>query len=838
MLNRLAVIGFDAQLDGLENVDQVVAAFYRGSTAKNRRKLVVSDLYRAQDLVELSRQRVIEQVPVSVQQRRIAQQHNFTQQQMIHIVVSEKSDQWTSDHKRVGNFVDALAMAETLIREANIAVLITCLDLTPSLTDSIATEAINAESTSVSFDSEFKGYNNTQGVVSILLSDETFAQTHQAYVYSYINGFAYTDDLSASISTTIDDAFADAQLQPQHITSLEVSALADPRLQLSEQNALLQSYTHHKTLHTSLSCVKSTIGESRQLSAFCGFLNCVVSLQLRYRSAISGWEKPQPALLSAWANSPFYVLNEATADFTDSTEICRTVAYSCLSDQRYAHIILQENNDHKHHRNGLNACSESSLFLIFGQTETELISQLTDLVELSQLPKIKLKTLAKQLFQARHLHNNTYRLVLIASSFAQLSAELNRALIGVPNAFATQQDWKTPQGSYFCVNRQVEPKTCFLYPGIGATYLGLGRELLQLFPDVYPAVEKLIQDSHAGIKDQLLNPRSISKLSFDEVKARDLVLRRNLADIAECGVGYAYIFTRVFKDVLNINADFSAGYSMGEVSMFAALDCWQSPGKMSERLADSPTFNQQLSGELKVLENCWHLPKSSTPRLPQQYWESYNIKGNVEQVQGAIKADERVYITLINTPDSLVIAGFPDDCLAVAKRLGVRALALNVHNAIHSEPAYQEYDRMVDLYSMDIAGPVSTKLYSSSCYLPIPFNQKAIAVSIAKCLCEPVDFPRLIKTIKAAGASVFIEMGAGRSLCTWTDKIMVDEILGNKAHTVAINAKDTDLQQMIMRAVAKLISLGVDVNLKPFFEGSIIVNDNTVSKKTHSKANM
>lgn len=828
MLNRLAVIGFDAQLDGLENVDQVVAAFYKGKAPQGNSKQSISSSVTAKDLFTLS---------VS----RIAQQHNFTQQQMIHIVVSEKSDQWTSDHKRVGNFVDALAMAETLIREANIAVLITCLDLTPSLTDSIATEAINAESTSVSFDSEFKGYNNTQGVVSILLSDETFAKTHQAYVYSYINGFAYTDDLSnlsASISTTIDDAFSDAQLQPQHITSLEVSALADPQLQLSEQNALLQSYTHHKTLHTSLSCVKSTIGESRQLSAFCGFLNCVVSLQLRYRSAISGWEKPQPALFSAWANSPFYVLNETTADFTDSTEICRTVAYSCLSDQRYAHIILQENNDHKHHRNGLNACSESSLFLLFGQTETELISQLMDLVELSQLPKTKLKTLAKQLFQARHLHNNTYRLVLIASSFAQLSAELNRALIGVPNAFATQQDWKTPQGSYFCVNRQVEPKTCFLYPGIGATYLGLGRELLQLFPDVYPSVEKLIRDSHAGIKDQLLNPRSISKLSFDEVKARDLALRRNLADIAECGVGYAYIFTRVFKDVLNINADFSAGYSMGEVSMFAALDCWQSPGKMSERLADSPTFNQQLSGELKVLESCWDLPESSRPRLPQACWESYNIKGDVAQVQAAIKADERVYITLINTPDSLVIAGFPDDCLAVAKRLGVRALALNVHNAIHSEPAYQEYDRMVDLYSMDIAGPVSTKLYSSSCYLPIPFNQKAIAVSIAKCLCEPVDFPRLIKTIKAAGASVFIEMGAGRSLCTWTDKIMVDEILGNKAHTVAINAKGTDLQQMIMRAVAKLISLGVDVNLKPFFEGSIIVNDNTVSKKTHSKANM
>ena len=256
--------------------------------------------------------------------------------------------------------------------------------------------------------------------------------------------------------------------------------------------------------------------------------------------------------------------------------------------------------------------------------------------------------------------------------------------------------------------------------------------------------------------------------------------------------------------------------------MFTALNCWQAPEQMSSRLENSPTFSHELAGDLNTVRSLWDIADSD-----HLVWESYNIRASVAQVKGEIQAGERIYITLINTHDSLVIAGYPDDCIALAKRLGVRGLPLNVHNAIHCPIANQQFEQMVDLYSMELAERVPTKLYSSSCYLPIPFNKKAIAVSIAKCLCQQVDFPRMINTLKEQGAKVFIEMGAGRSLGTWVDKILNQSIKTGEWSTIAVNAKGANQQLIIARAVAKLLSVGVALDVSSYFYGSIIVNNRT-----------
>ena len=97
---------------------------------------------------------------------------------------------------------------------------------------------------------------------------------------------------------------------------------------------------------------------------------------------------------------------------------------------------------------------------------------------------------------------------------------------------------------------------------------------------------------------------------------------------------------------------------------------------------------------------------------------------------------------------------------------------------------------------------------------------KAIAHSVAKCLCDRVDFPRLINTMHDKGARVFIEMGPGRSLCSWVDKMLGDE----KSHVaVPVNAKGTSDELTYFRAIAKLVSHGIKLDLNRLFNGSIIV---------------
>jgi len=264
---------------------------------------------------------------------------------------------------------------------------------------------------------------------------------------------------------------------------------------------------------------------------------------------------------------------------------------------------------------------------------------------------------------------------------------------------------------------------------------------------------------------------------------------------------------------------------MGEVSMYAALGAWQQPGLMSARLANSSTFNERLCGDLLTLREHWSLPAPlNDSEQDELIWETYTIKATLDEVLAASEGEERVYCTIINTPDSLLLGGYPADCLRVIKKLGVRAMPLNMANAIHSAPAKIEYDDMVELYTMDVTARLKTKMYSSSCYLPVPQMSKAIAHSVAKCLCERVDFPRLINTMHDKGARVFIEMGAGRSLSSWVDKTL--DLSNKEARvTVPVNAKGTSDELTYFRAIAKLISHGVKLDINRLFNGSIIVQN-------------
>ncbi|WP_413698701.1 PfaB family protein [Psychromonas sp. KJ10-10] len=807
------VIGFNAVFNSLANeqalcdIDQVEACLYRGETLKQA-DTVFNALASCKSCI-----------------RFVLDANNLNIEQVALIVISKDDDLKHSliamqDKGRIV-FVEHLSDALILSQQV-------MSDDTPVLIVSIAntdsSEKTQTTKATISFDSGFDGYASYQGVACILLANASFVNAHNSVVYASI------DKMSTGEHQHIDQVIKACleDLTPAQITTLEVSANAEQQLNLLEQHALLKAYTAQEPLTTSLSCHKSVLGENGCLSELMGLIQSIISLQQRYRPAIKNWFSPSQNLLKQWQDSTFYVFNQASPTFPDVSGKARINALSVLTEDDVSHLLISEVNDDFIHENGFNRCGKQSLFIIGANNEQDLLKKIDLLVEkLRQKPE--LKTLAEALFKQYQQSDFIYKVVLIAESIEELNKELLLSLQGIKKSFINinndQCDWKTPKGSYFTSQPQKNAKTAFLYPGIGATYIGLGRDLFHLFPEIYPSVIALADDISTSLKDELLNPRSIVSLDFKTLQQRELELRYSLANIAECGVGYACVFTKIFEQVFNIKADFASGYSMGEISMFAALGCWQNPGAMSARLANSDTFNHQLSGELRSIRKLWNLPDIEDGQF-EPIWETYSIKGTLEQVTASIYENERVYVTIINTPDSLVIAGYPEDCLKVIQRLGVRAMPLNMANAIHSEPAYQEYDHMLELYNMPVTERIQTKMFSSSCYLAIPQLQHAIAVSIAKCLCQPVDFPRLIKTLADKQNQVFIEMGAGRSLCSWTDKILTAYSLKNQSQknhiSVPVNAKGTDDQLTYARAMAKLVSFGVEVKLDSFFTGSII----------------
>jgi PfaB family protein len=776
----MQIIGFDAHIGTLENIDQVETVLYCGSAL-------------AQQETEFCFESAINQL---IDRILLANCLDASQIDLIlvgtpsNLALIFNSYRFATTQK-VTHLSEALHLSKKqTTNDERASLLLSVHDVNSYIKQKQSVS--ESEFSTISFDVQFDCYQTHNGVAAILLANSTFTKKQNSVIYALL------DDIKAKELTA-------------KITTLEVSASADEALRKLEELKLLTSYKSDQTLHCAVSCQKSVLGENAVLSELLGFIHVVIGLYQRYRPAIQGWKAPHDAQLEKWQNSPYYLFNQAAPVFP--TDVERYSAFSCVNNESQNFMILKEFDDALAHPNGFNRYSSQSLFLFSANNEQQLIGKLTSF-KLSE----NIKSTSQALYQ-EYCSTDKFTVVLIAQSFDELEKERAQALIGVAQAFYKKSDWKTPKGSYFTSQGAIDPKIAFSYPGIGATYVGLGRDLFHLFPEIYPSILKIADNIGASLKDPLLNPRSVIALDFKALKERDLALRNDLANIAECGVGYACVFTKIFEEVFAIKADFASGYSMGEISMFAALGCWQQPGLMSARLANSDTFNHQLSNELNALRKYWNLP-SRREGNSEPIWETYSIKGTVEQVQAAINRDDRVYITIINTADSLVIGGYPADCLKVIERLGVRAMPMKMANAIHSAPAYQEYDNMLDLYSMDVTDRITTKMISTSCYLPIPQLQKAIAVSISKCLCEPVDFPRLINELSKKGCNVFIEMGAGRSLSSWTDKILKQE---NPEHiSVPINAKGTNDQLTYARAIAKLISFGVKVDLQSYFTGSLI----------------
>jgi len=761
----------------------------------------------------------------------------------------------------VSSLAKALVQIDLLIAQNNLVALVG-VHLAEQLAQQLTTDNELAKLATISFDQNFNEYQTCYGIAALLFSSTHFAQSNSSYVYSWLKGFAVGDD----IHSTVQSALQNAEIKALDIGLIEVSALADNKLATTESTALISSYGHEEQLTTAITCARSVTGEGKGFSQVLGLLRTVIALQQRYIPAISDWQQPQASELEKWQASNFYLPTESRPWYPHQDGSAHLAAYSCLAESSsesglaenndYCHVILAENkatdscekhpaNDIRH--NGFIACSDLQLVLISGNGQQELLTKLAAIETELETNQSSIKKIALDYFDVyqSRLAESTYTVSLLCESKVELIKEIQLAKAGIVSALSPNNnvnEWRTPKGSYFSatpVNTDENTNNVtFLYPGIGATYVGLGRDLFHLFPQIHQDVADLADDIGASLKDRLLNPRTIIRPDFKALKQLDLNLRGNLADIAEAGVGFACVFTKVFENVFNVKADYATGYSMGEVSMYAALGAWQQPGLMSARLASSDTFNHRLCGELLTLREHWGLDDHADEHTDDELiWETYTIKATIDEVITASEGEERVYCTIINTPDSLLLAGYPEDCLRVIKKLGVRAMPLNMANAIHSAPANKEYDDMVELYTMDVMPRLTTKMYSSSCYLPVPQLSKAIAHSVAKCLCDRVDFPRLINTLHNQGARVFIEMGPGRSLCSWVDKTLDfndesvvdatnDSESANKPRVaVPVNAKGTSDELTYLRAIAKLTSHGVKLDLKTLFNGSIIVNN-------------
>ena len=305
----------------------------------------------------------------------------------------------------------------------------------------------------------------------------------------------------------------------------------------------------------------------------------------------------------------------------------------------------------------------------------------------------------------------------------------------------------------------------------------------------------------------------MNKLLSRELEALEKQLLDDSEAMFENEIVVARLLSKVLQDNFQVKPKFAFGYSLGEVSMMSATGIWNQFGEMSNALNTSTLFGDRLSGAKNCVREFWQLPP--VEKSPDNnFWCNYVVIATPSQVRETIAAENRVYLTQINTAEEVVIAGEPSACERVIKKLGCNAFRAPFDHVIHCEAMASEHEEMKRVNTLPIQeNRQNLTLYSAAKYATIELESKAIAEGIATGLCKQLDFPRLVNQVYNDGAKIFIETGAGNVCSRWIDKNLSD-----KEHmTISLNRRGLDDYSSIAKALAKLASHQIDLDLSPLY---------------------
>ncbi|MCL4256175.1 MAG: hypothetical protein KJ043_20630, partial [Anaerolineae bacterium] len=450
-----------------------------------------------------------------------------------------------------------------------------------------------------------------------------------------------------------------------------------------------------------------------------------------------------------------------------------------------------------------------SVLPISGASADDLQARLTDLI--AQLQNGS----SVDAIQARAIHNydenHIYGGGIIGKNRDELLSEALSAQKGVATAFEKGRDWESKIGSSFTA-KPAQGDVALVYPGAFNAYVGMGGDLFYTLPQLIDVNAPFTDNLQELMADKLIYPRLTHAMSEEEYHSYQLHLADNLPVMMQAGSMFAWQYTQVIK-ALGIMPQSMFGYSMGEASMMWGADKWFSGERASYLLHTSNLFTSKVVGKKTAARH--YLADMTTP--DDDLWGNYVIATDPDTVRQALADEPTVFMTHINTPNQVAIAGEKVACERVLAKIGagyVQAMPA----VLHCPPTQNAHADFVRLHNLPIehddyihtrfeAGKV--KLYGSNGRLITATDSDAIARELAHDMVEMVDFPHLVNTVYNDGARVFIEVGAQNTCTRW-----IRDILRDKPHVaVATNRMGVSDSQSIARLIAKLISHRVPMNL-------------------------
>jgi len=177
----------------------------------------------------------------------------------------------------------------------------------------------------------------------------------------------------------------------------------------------------------------------------------------------------------------------------------------------------------------------------------------------------------------------------------------------------------------------------------------LGRELFQLFPQLYEQFEDLKPDLD----------------TYD---------------------------THILRNVFQLEPQIAFGYSMGECSsMWYSTGVWS--GDETNEFRNSPIFKNRFAGNLELLAEHWKVSSEEA----KERWISLVVLAPKDKVEKLVVQHQDVYLTFINTSKEVIISGDKTACQQIVQELDCHTVEIPFQNIIHhhfcekERPVFQYY---------------------------------------------------------------------------------------------------------------------------------------------------
>ena len=494
------------------------------------------------------------------------------------------------------------------------------------------------------FDAKAQGTISGNGLGIVVLKRLENALADRDNIFAVIRGSAINNDGSVKAGYTapsidgqasvIEMAQTIAEVEADTISYIECHGTATPLGDPIEVAALTQAFRNstERSGFCAIGSVKSNIGHLDAAAGVAGLIKTVLALKHGMIPPSVNFEQPNPAI--KFDNSPFFV-NHSLAEWKRNGTPRRAGVSSFGIGGTNAHVVLEETPEvERAEASG----RQYQLLLLSAKTEAALESATERLAHhLRQAPGLDLADVA-------------YTLQIGRKHFAH-----RRMIVCRDTAEAIEMlETRNTQSVFSGVSGNKPPSVAFMFPGQGAQYAGMGRELYEtewLFREVVNECSELLRP-RLGV-----DLREV--LYADNVDADERIQQTALTQPALFVTEYA--LARLFIE-WGIEPEAMIGHSIGEYvaaclagvfSVEDALAMVASRGRMMQEVA---------AGDMLAV------PLPAAEVVPM--------------------LDAQLSVAAVNAPSRCVVAGPAEPVQrleAMLKTKGVECRRLHTSHAFHSK---------------------------------------------------------------------------------------------------------------------------------------------------------